>query len=377
MTTIASLIPAYLPPKPSAEAVADAAIIRKETRDVILKRYDIFMKELPTFNDAGMTIFQTNPMKNFLESEIAWWNANLELTRQQVTTRATSYIEKLQTLNKDLQVNLDTAVSLLDNAKGQAIVNAIAKVEGSEPSAVPSTLGMGPAPAPASSYGLPSVTSLFSSPASTQGFEDLGPATSPGPSPGPATVDLSGALTSIDVNLLQSAVTKKEEAEKARQATQVAKASTGWYDDIWNAYTDVSKIVVRIVYFVLAIRIAAFAANELFYKPLAYRILAFLYAFLFAPLLLPYYIYRELRYYFQMGDPPLFLSIFPVVPYEPLRAGTSASVDKRLYGWQNDAFTQGWVEKSLKVQREGRLNVLQTTGKVLAELVQGQLKKPT
>ena len=122
---MSAVLSSVLQTKPSAEEVAQAAPLRKQARETVLQRKEMFDKDYSTYMDAGLTYWQLRPLKTFLESELAWWNANIELTQQQVNTRNTSYVEQLQPLNKELQNNLTKAILALPKDKAQKILDIL------------------------------------------------------------------------------------------------------------------------------------------------------------------------------------------------------------------------------------------------------------
>jgi hypothetical protein len=293
-----------------------------------------------------MTVYQIKPMKTFLETEVAWWNANVELTMQQVNTRITSYKEKLETLNKEFQINLDTAISLLPPAKAKTIVDKLAEIES------------------AGQEGFADVAAPAASPAAASPAA-ASPA-APAATPSAQQVDLSGASASIDISSLQDTLNKKTQAQEAQQAAEIqATASRTWVDDTTSAAKYVFAISGIILYICIAIRFASFAANDLFYKPMPYRVLAFIYAFLFTLPLFPYYLYREFRHLFWPAvDAPHFEAIFPAVPYSVDEVMT---IDKRIYGYADTPALAQWVAATLAKETADRLKRLEST--VLQDLM--------
>ena len=330
MTTIASLIPSYIPPRPTPEEINKGTPLRLESRASVMKRYDIFTKEEQSFNDAGMSVYQIKPIKTFLETEVAWWNANIELTPQQVKTRITSYIEKLETLNKEFQLNLDTAISLLPIEKSKPIVDKITEIENQ---------------------------------AKNQGFVDT-----PSPSDTPSSsVDLSGAVSSVDVTKLQGTLDTKAAKEKSVKDAEIQKKiSRTFNDDLHSAIKHVASIFLTLLYICIALRFAGFASSELLYKPLPYRIIAFIYTFIFAFFLFPYYVYREIIDFFWPSSDyvPRYESIFPVNPYEE---GTELTINKRLSGYLNSKDHIAWVSKMIQEQTQQREKTLHSS--VLQSLI--------
>lgn len=324
MTTIASLIPSYIPPKPTAKDIEEASPIRTKARSTIMSRYDLFTKELPLFNDAGMTIYQIKPLKTFLEAEVAWWNANVELNTQQVNTRRQTYLEKLETISKDFQIQLDTAISLLPIEKSKPIVNKLAEIESAK------------------------------STKDSEAFEDV--------------KEMPDKL--IDIDKLQKNI-KDSEDKKIQLDNEKLKKDLDRtvYEDAHDAFKNALAWAGRILYICIALRVASFAANGIFYKPLQYRILIFIYAFIFAPLLLPYYIYREIvTLIWPSTELPLFLSFFPVTPYE---ANSPMTFQHRMFGYPDIPEVPAWSEKNRQAEFQATENFIKGST-VLQELVKAK-----
>ena len=312
---MSAILSSILPSKPTSEEVATAAPLRAKVRDSVLKRYDIFEKELPTYYDAGLTYWQIRPMKNFLESEIAWWNANIELTVQQVNTRKTTYVEQLQTLNKDLTNNLKTTLAALKPEKSQAILD---KLSGNTTEAFTDAAVAKP----------PAELTKTEKPTEAKEATKAEK----------AAIDLSGATASIDLSGIQKTVSAS--AEAAAKKEKPAKETT-WGDDIASAFTIALQVVGIIFYICIALRIAGFVANDLLYKAVPYRALGFIYAFIFAPILLPYYLYREFAHWiWPTIQAPHFESLFPMNPYDP-----SEPIDfhKRIFGYADTPAMRSWI----------------------------------
>lgn len=309
---MSSILPNILTTKPSSEEIASAAPLRTQVRDAVLKRYDTFQKELEICTEAGLSYWQTRPMKTFLESEIAWWNANIELTTQQVQTRKTSYVEKLQDLNKTLQNTLEKAIAALPADKAKTLSEKLA---------------------------------------SEEGFDDASDT---------GEVDLAGATASLDLSSLQKSIPSSSDIAEPPPTT--------WQDDVGTAAKYAFGTIGVILYICLAVRFAAFAANDLLYKPLPYRVLAFIYTFLFAPVFIPYYMYREVTHWiWPKIDGPHFESIFPVRPYDP---SESLTFDKRIYGYADTPGIRAWIQRMQANETAQRLGVLQTS--ILHKLIQAK-----
>jgi len=337
-----ALIQAVLPTKPSTDEINKAAPLRTQVRSAVLKRYQLFQDESPIYTKAGLTYWDLRPMKSFLEAEVAWWNANIELTIQQINTRKISYVETLASLNKDLENVLKTKLSAMKKEKSDEIITNLREVIGKN-----------------SAEGFDDVSSA--PPASDS--SSASPSPSPSPSPSSSIIDLTGATSTVNLANIQTAVVS---SPKEIKATTVPKERT-WGDDINSAAKYAIGYASTILYLVIALRFASFAANDLLYKPLPYRAIAFVYCFIFMPLLFPYYLYREFQHwFFPEIDAPHFESIFPVIPYEP---GGPTSLDQKIYGYGNTPKINLWMDKMRQEQTANRLSAIANTSKVLQALV--------
>jgi hypothetical protein len=161
---------------------------------------------------------------------------------------------------------------------------------------------------------------------------------------------------------------EKQEEKEAKQKKIQETLKKGWLDDLSEALQVALKSALKIFWILLGIRLGGLVANDLLYKPIAYRALAFIYSFIFLPLLLPYWIYREIKHMFfgsADADAPHFESIFPVVPYNPAEP---LSLEKRLYGYPDTPALNAWIGKKQHDEKESWLSVL--GGNLLQTLMQ-------
>ena len=339
---MSAVLSSVLQTKPSAEEVAQAAPLRKQARETVLQRKEMFDKDYSTYMDAGLTYWQLRPLKTFLESELAWWNANIELTQQQVNTRNTSYVEQLQPLNKELQNNLTKAILALPKDKAQKILDIL---KSNQNSGNPEGFADTPTRSPA----LTLIAESAQKAQSTQKAQTAQPTqtaqtptkTTPLNTTPTTPIDVSGGTATIDLASIQNKLSKDVSGTTITTPTE-----TSWGDDINTALGYVLKTVGIIIYLCLALRIAAFVANDLIYKPVPYRILGFIYAFLFAPILFPYYIYREFAHrVWPQVEAPHFESILPITPYDP---SDIITIQHRIYGYADTPQIRQWIETMQK-----------------------------
>jgi hypothetical protein len=111
---------------------------------------------------------------------------------------------------------------------------------------------------------------------------------------------------------------RKEEAEKSmnRSTTEVA---------VDGALTALKYAAIAF-FLILSLRAAGFNANDTLWRPMSYRILNFIYTFLFGFIWVPYYIVWEVRAIIDsfIGTPyekavkaPIWYSLFPMTPFTP------------------------------------------------------------
>jgi hypothetical protein len=109
-----------------------------------------------------------------------------------------------------------------------------------------------------------------------------------------------------------------------------------------------------IVYVIIGIRCASLAANEVFYKPLPYRILTFVYAFIFTPIVAPYYLWKVIARYLWPASAssslPFYESMIPMNPYDPLKP--EKTFGDYLFGYRDSPEVDTWVseKKAAEVQ---------------------------
>lgn len=302
------MLSSILPTKPAPEEIQKAAPLRQAGRQKVLDTLNIFNKNEKAYKDAGLTDSDLKPLKSYLESELAWWNANLELTTLQVQTRQTSFQETLPVKQAQVGQSFQTLLQSKSPQEAQKLLNTFPK---------------------------------------DSGFV------------------VSDKLQQ-DIRQKQESVTLDQQKQQEKLENRTA------LDDIYDALKYALLTCLIISYICVALRFAGFAANDLLYKSLPYRALAFVYTFLFTPILGFYYVYREIMAWFYPSDEykPHFESLFPVVPYDPSEPLTFA---KRLYGYADTPALRSWMLKKQEEERQSWLQALQ--GSVLSDLIQAKEKE--
>lgn len=286
LSQIRSSVEDSFPAKPTPEQLKESAPLREAQRKKISDIYDelqnviILYKKQLSENKDNINIVESlnrsikfyNRIITYTKDELAWWNANIELTPEAVKKRTQQEKEKMEEFGKE--------------ERGESVKNNEKKQE------------------------------------------------------------------------------EKIEVQKKVQET----LSRGWLDDLSEALQVALQSALKISWILLGIRLGGLVANDLLYKPIAYRALAFIYSFVFLPVLLPYWIYREIKHMFfgsADADAPHFESIFPVVPYNPAEP---LSLEKRLYGYPDTPALNAWIAKKQQGEKESWLSVL--GGNLLQTLMQ-------
>lgn len=251
---------------PTAEEVAAAAPARSAQRKIIS---DLVAATSATSADtikgyaAAGEQSTWSSYKTYLQSELDWWNANIELTQGQVATRRTAETEQLQSYQAQLQ-------------------------------------------------------------------------------------ELAQKVKALNLS----------EAAKAQAATEKILNKTT-LDDAWEAFDAMKPWLYTIVHVVIGLRLASFVTSDFLYKPIQYRVLAFIYTLIFVPIMLPYYIYREVRHWIWKTDPlPQVFSIFPIVPYPP---DAALDINKRIYGYPDSGAVNTWIQEMRVKEEADRMARLQST----------------
>jgi len=163
------------------------------------------------------------------------------------------------------------------------------------------------------------------------------------------------------ISSLQDVLDKKDSDAKAEKAAETkATLNRSAWDNISAGAATALQWAGIILYICLALRCAAFAANDILYQPLPYRILAFVYAFLLMPIVLPYYLWKEIRYILWPSsfERPVFNSIFPIYPYNPEDSLLQMTMGLRFFGYPDTMESRTWIDTKRKEEIAARLSVL-------------------
>jgi hypothetical protein len=91
--------------KPTVEEIQQATPMRKRVRAKVLEEYEGSKALVPyvsKYKTSATFSTSLTQYTSFLDAELAWWNANIEVSPTQVLTRETKYDEKLPSLKDDL-----------------------------------------------------------------------------------------------------------------------------------------------------------------------------------------------------------------------------------------------------------------------------------
>ena len=278
----------------SDEEVKKGAPVRTAFRSQILT-------DLESLNSSSMSIYDkmkasssAKSYKKFVESELAWVNANPELSVRQVDSRSRVYSESSQQLVANILQEAQIGISTLSINDQKALSQQFPIVK----------------------Y--------------RKQFIDL-------------------------VNQNSSKTQSEEQLKKDKEIQDIQNKST-W--DIAKEAINYALFIGLIVLFIaIALRIASFCANDSLYKPPAYRILNFVYGFLFSPLILPYYLYREIWGWWNEDDNlrPHFESLIPLIPYEPKE---DLTLGDRIYGFAKTPQLCEWIRCKQSVELCKKKNAL-------------------
>ena len=97
--------------------------------------------------------------------------------------------------------------------------------------------------------------------------------------------------------------------------------------------------------------VSSFAANEIMYKPLPYRVLVFFYTFLFTPIFGPYYLWIMIKRLIWKTPSPMYEGFFPMYPYDPSEPLT---LNRRLFGYAESPQLRQWMDDERQKETAAR-----------------------
>jgi hypothetical protein len=151
----------------------------------------------------------------------------------------------------------------------------------------------------------------------------------------------SEAVQKASQNRADTTKQQTKVAEEKQKAANDAIRNRTLLDDIADSFTIMLKSSVLILYILVGIRCGSFAANDLLYKPAPYRIIAFIYTFIFCPIFAPYYLWKVIKHYIWGTPLPLFEGLLPLNAYDPSEPLT---ISKRLLGYADTPLLKEWIQ---------------------------------
>lgn len=267
------------------------------------------LADLESLNEPAMEYYNkikadsaSKDYKKLVQEELAWINANPELSLRQVNTRQKLYTESIE----------QSLVQLLKESQEGIASFPIAEQ--------------------------PPLAQQFPIPKFRKDLEEQ--------------VNSQTLKTNAEEN--------KEKKEKRKQIED----KTIW-DITIEALQYALSISTIIILVAVVLRVASFAANDSIYKPVPYRVLNFIYGIVFSPLILPYYLYREIVGWWKDDDNliPHFESLLPLVSYPPK---DSLTLGDRIYGFAKTPELCQWAKCKQSVELCKKKGALEST--VLNEL---------
>jgi hypothetical protein len=139
---------------------------------------------------------------------------------------------------------------------------------------------------------------------------------------------------------ITTAQTQSESEEEADAKKREVLRNKTLYDDIWDTFNVLSSWLFWTIYVLIGIRCASFAANQYLYKPLPYRVLVFIYVFIFCPIFAPYYLWKVIESFIWKTELPLYEGLFPINPYDPSEPLT---FNRRIFGYADTPKLNQWM----------------------------------
>ena len=161
------------------------------------------------------------------------------------------------------------------------------------------------------------------------------------------TAKVQGQTDAITSSHVDEAARLEREQREAQQAA----LNRTLYDDLGDSMTIMGKVLFWLVYILVGLRCASFAANEIMYKPLAYRVLVFFYTFLFTPIFGPYYLWIMIKRLIWKTPSPMYEGFFPMNPYNPSEPLT---LNRRLFGYADTPQLRQWMDDQRQKETAAR-----------------------
>jgi hypothetical protein len=129
------------------------------------------------------------------------------------------------------------------------------------------------------------------------------------------------------------------------------------WDDVNESWLIIGGYLGSLIWIILGLRFGSSIANEYFYLQTGYKILMFVYTFIFTPALIPYFIYKTLRtFFFPATYPPVTFRCFL-----PLFETNDEKLAGSWFTYFLDEATIAEKYKKLEAIKEAKIKVLEKT----------------
>lgn len=182
--------------------------------------------------------------------------------------------------------------------------------------------------------------------------------------------------TDIYLRTLQQNIDTLQERQRTNENATANKKAEIMNRTIWDitreAITKVFSYIGIIIYIVFGLTFASFVANSFLHKPVLYRILAFVYAFIFAPIFGVYYTYNRIKYAIgiQGANIPKMEGFLPLKSYVLLQENSEPTLIQRLFGYpkeKTEEFIKSQATKELNSLEKAVENTSEIFGKIVEE----------
>lgn len=176
--------------------------------------------------------------------------------------------------------------------------------------------------------------------------------------------------TNIDWDKIKSADVKGEEKPVSNEVDPFKRSM---WDDVNESWGIIMGYLGIITWLVFGLRFASFTVNEYFYIKTPYKILVFLYTFLFTPAIFPYFIYKIILTWYNPVKYPhvIYRSFFPTYGYDPDKS--PITVMDAWLGYKEDTSTLEYIQMMLKKEKDAKLDVLKSS--TLLDDLKAELRK--
>jgi len=172
-----------------------------------------------------------------------------------------------------------------------------------------------------------------------------------------------------NIDASQKKISSQEQEAQSKKAALMNRTTS---DIVWDASMKALSFLGTIIYIVLSITFASFVANSLLHKPILYRILAFVYAFIFAPIFGVYYTYIRIKYIIGLlgeEDLPVMKGLLPLKPYD-LLPNAEPTLIQRLFGYSETTKTEEFIRTQAAKELERLEKAVENTSEIFGKIVE-------